>query len=639
MIVLLVALVAAALAAENTRPILSKTSRNGRQAEVRIINRLVANSDRFLFLNGVNTTQKFNSATLQAFSFIGSGAAVSVGDNVNGGSFSDFEKIDSGEAGTATIRLNVTQVSSEACTITVNQGERVTIVVRQGGNDASFSSVSGSCSVGGASCTQTTLQTPGTVTISCSRISDNAADSSVGDCTDHPVRFYNFLTPSCSNQRLERLDVAVPANTELFLTSTVPTGDSSANSPVTFNRAQRFALNNIPLWSHGESRFTDVILTDGGIDVKQFNTSFINVVNVAFRVNVTESQLDNTFTYVIVRGSTLTANEVVHVQTGFGPQSAQGWIEVPANQPYTLFLFENTVSERDIFGDNSVTPSVSGTASAITNSDAVTLVANTMRIFRIQTAAQNGQATPTVNSVPLNGNDIVADNTKFITWNHVFSRTLQFAAASDECCGIVNAQTQHAGVFTVTLNRNSESLKVYDAGSGNITCKNIGATFSSQTFTLSQTVTDSDKCEVQGVFINGRIAAKNVTTSCGSFSGTGPCVNQVDAIHQINQFSLSEGFNLITLPVRMCSCAAAVSAPSCDVCEATKFAEMLDSVASTRAAVLSASSTSTALSNSIKSTLTLIQGQISATQKAVKKVGNTVDDIEDAVDDLTKKKN
>jgi hypothetical protein len=281
MIAILLALVAASLAAENTRPILSKTTRNGRQAEVRIINRLVANGGRFLFLGGVNTTQTFTNTGLQAFSFIGSGAAVSVGSNVAGNSFSDFFKVDAGENGVAIVRLNSTQVSLEACQVTVNQGERVTIVVRQGGTEPSFSSVSGTCSVGGASCTQTTQQSAGTVTISCTSIADDPADSN-GDCSDHPVRFYNFLTPSCSNQRLERLDVVVPANTELFLTSTVPTGDNSASSPVLFNRAQRFALNNIALWPHGESRFTDVVLTDSGFDIKQFNTSFINVVNVAF---------------------------------------------------------------------------------------------------------------------------------------------------------------------------------------------------------------------------------------------------------------------------------------------------------------------------------------------------------------------
>jgi hypothetical protein len=142
-------------------------------------------------------------------------------------------------------------------------------------------------------------------------------------------------------------------------------------------------------------------------------------------------------------------------------------------------------------------------------------------------------------------------------------------------------------------------------------------------------VTASDSCEVQGVFINGRIAQKNVTASCGTGSGAGPCIQQVDSINQINQFGLSEGFNLITLPVRLCACATPVETPSCDVCQATKFAEVLDSVASTRAAVLSASATSTSLSNAIKNQITVLQGQITSTQKSLKKVGNTVDDIED----------
>lgn len=633
MIVVLLALAAAALAVENVRPVISKINRNGRQAEIRVINRLTPDSSRFLFLGGVNTTQTFNSASIQASTFINSGPTTTVISSVGSLTASDFFEIDAGEGGSATVRLNMTQTNTEACVFSVNHGERVTIVVRQGGNAPTFNTQSGSCSVGGGTCTQSTLSQPGTVTVSCTRIADNA-DSNSLDCNDHPVRFYNFLTPSCTNTRLERLDVAVPTGTELFLTSLVPVGESSANNPVIFNRAQRFALNNVNLWPHGESRFTDVILTDGAADVKQFNTSFLNVVNVAFRINAAESRLNNSFTYVITQGSSLVAKEVVHVQSSLGPQQSQGWIEVPGNQDYTLHLFEGQVTERDIFGDNSVTPIVAGTASSITSGSA-TVATNTMRIFRITTGSQDGQSAPSVSSVPLNGNNIPFDNTKFIMWNQVFQRQLQFASPSDDCCGILGERISFNGLpLSLTLNRNSDQIKTFDANSANLTCKTIGSPFISSTFAFSQTVTASDSCEVQGVFFNGRVAAKNVTASCGSGSGAGPCIQQVDSLNQINQFGLSEGFNLITLPVRLCACSTPVDTPSCDVCQATKFAEVLDSVASTRAAVLSASATSTSLSNTIKSQVTVLQAQITSTQKSLKKIGKTVDDIED---DLKKK--
>jgi hypothetical protein len=639
---LAIAVLALASAAQAAlpQPEITTITRNGRQGELRIINRAVVAPTAWFFSQNGNSSLLFSNAAVKATGTIGSAPAAAIGASVAAGTASDFVKVDTGAGGS----LNVVIVSPlneslPICQFTVADGARTTVVVRTTLTAGTPTTRTGTCNITGgnpeiSSCSQVSVANDAKVTFTCTTLSDTL--STARSCSDHRVRFYNFLTESCTNKRLKRTDVTVPAGTSLFLDAALPTGDTSANNAVLFNRQQAFSVDTTPLALDSEGRFTDVILTGASsVDTKTFKTGFLNMVNVAFRLTGTapSQNLNNTFTVVIVEGNTLSAVNTVHIDESLTANEAAGWIEVRSGVKYTAFVFPASTTELQIFGDNSLAMPTAATASPLKSFELTNeLLTNEMRIFRITSStasvAGSGNAEPDASSVPLNGT--VAAGTKFVTWNQLFDRSIRLLTTNDTACRADTASINHNGVFVFTT---TTTVGPFPVHSGDAKCSALSPLTGA---TISFSNSGAAACKVQGSFVVGRTVTRNVTQTCIEPSTT--CNAGVTGLSKITSSGDSEGFDLVVIPaVPMCSCAAVPAAPVCeDVCEADKFADVLSSVAATRAAVISAGATTNSLQGTIVSRLNTFQNSLFSIEKRIKKTDKTIRDIEDGVDDLIK---
>jgi hypothetical protein len=641
LLVLLASLVGASLAqGAKTQPQPSTVTvpRNGRQGDLRVVNRVVAAPTAWLFAGSVNTTVQLTSASLRVLSTIGTAPQQVALNTVDNTSPSDFVHLDTGAVGALSIKVVSTlKLDQELCSFTVSAGSRATVVVRSEVTQPT-NTLTGTCTIAtlaNSPCSQVVNSGDASVRLTCSLISDTLTTSR--NCDEQPVRFYNFLTPSCANTHLQRTDFTAPAGTKLFLTSPLPTGANSANTPVNFNRAQTFSVADRAIAIPSSGRFTDVILTDTVVDVKQYSTAFLNLVNVAFRKSADMVPVrNNTFTVVITEGSALTAANTVHVRENLPAVESTGWIEVRSGVSYTAHIFAGDVTELQIFGDNSIPVPTAPTATAITTGTlANPLADNEMRIFRITTtaasAAGTGLAEPLVNNVPLNGNDIKASTTKIITWNQIFDTTIQLAAPSPTACNINPATTAHNAVFTFETTSTVGPFSVFQ---GPLVCSALAPPLTATPLQFNRQAS-GNQCEVQGAFIVGRSVTRAVARTCSEAATT--CTTPVGGVARVSSVDDVEGFATLVLPVTMCSCQAVVEEDDCeDVCVADQFASVLNSIEATRAAVLSSSASSTSLSNAIKTQITQISGELQQISKRLKSVDKDVGDIESDVGDLVK---
>lgn len=643
LLVLLASLVGASLAqAAKTQPLPTTvtTPRNGRQGDLRVLNRVVAAPTAWLFSGPVNSTVQLSSASIRLFSTIGTAPQQNALNNVDNTSPSDFVHLDTGAAGTLNIKVVSTlKPDQELCAFTISAGSRATVVVRSEVTQPT-NTLTGTCTIAtlsDSSCSQVVNSGEATVRLSCSLISDTL--TTPRNCDEQPVRFYNFLTPSCANARLQRTDFTAPAGTKLFLNSPLPTGANSANTPVNFNRAQTFRVADTDLTGITSSgRFTDVILTDAAVDIKQYKTAFLNLVNVAFRKSGDVTPVrNNTFTVVITEGSALNAANTVHVRENLPPVESMGWIEVRSGALYTAHIFAGDVTETQIFGDNSIPVPTAATATALTSGSLVNPLAdNEMRIFRITSTtasvAGTGLAEPLVSNVPLNGNDIKASTTKIVTWNQIFDSTIQLATPSPTACNINPATTAHNAVFLLDTTGTAGPFSVFQ---GPLVCNALGAPLTATPLQYNRQASGS-QCEVQGAFIVGRSVTRAVARTCSEAATT--CTTPVAGVARVSSVDDVEGFATLVLPVTMCSCQSAdEEEDACeDVCIGDQFASVLSSIEATRAAVLSSSASSTSLSNAIKTQITQISGELQQISKRLKSVDKDVGDIESDVGDLVK---
>jgi len=628
--------------AQNTQPTISTITRNGRQGELRIINRAEAASTAWFFSQNGNSSLLFTNAAVKAVASIGAAPSTTVGGTVAGGSATDFVKVDTGAAGS----LNVVIVSPlndtlPICQFTVADGSRTTVVVRTTLTAGTPTTRTGTCTIAGgspetSSCSQVTVANDAKITFTCATIADTLATSR--NCNDQPVRFYNFLTETCTNKRLKRTDVTVPTGTSLFLDAALPTGVNSANTAVQFNRNQAFSVDTTPLALDSQSRFTDIVLTGtSSVDKKTFATGFLNLVNVAFRLTGTAptQALNNTFVVVIVEGNALNAVSTVHIDESLTPNEVAGWIEVRSGVKYTAFVFAAGTTELQIFGDNSLAVPTAATATSLTSFTlAAELATNEMRIFRVTSStasvASSGNAEPSVSSVPLNGNTVAA-GTKFVTWNQLFDQSIRLLTTDDSSCTLQTGAVNHNSVFLFTT---TTSVGPFPVHSGAAKCSAIGSPLTGST--ISFTHSGGSVCKVQGSFVVGRAVTRNVTQACIEPATT--CNQGVTGLSKITSGGDSEGFDLVVIPpVSLCSCAAAPAEDECeDVCVADKFTDVLSSVEATRAAVISAGAASTSLQGTIVARLNSFQTNLFSIDKRVKKTDKTIRDIEDDVSDLLK---
>jgi hypothetical protein len=547
-----------------------------------------------------NSSLLFSNAAVKATGTIGSAPAAAIGASVAAGTASDFVKVDTGAGGS----LNVVIVSPvneslPICQFTVPMARAPPSSSAPRSPPARRPPRTGTCNITGgnpeiSSCSQVSVANDAKVTFTCTTLSDTL--TTPRNCDEQPVRFYNFLTPSCANARLQRTDFTAPAGTKLFLNSPLPTGANSANTPVNFNRAQTFRVADTDLTGITSSgRFTDVILTDAAVDIKQYKTAFLNLVNVAFRKSGDVTPVrNNTFTVVITEGSALNAANTVHVRENLPPVESMGWIEVRSGALYTAHIFAGDVTETQIFGDNSIPVPTAATATALTSGSLVNPLAdNEMRIFRITSTtasvAGTGLAEPLVSNVPLNGNDIKASTTKIVTWNQIFDSTIQLATPSPTACNINPATTAHNAVFLLDTTGTAGPFSVFQ---GPLVCNALGAPLTATPLQYNRQASGS-QCEVQGAFIVGRSVTRAVARTCSEAATT--CTTPVAGVARVSSVDDVEGFATLVLPVTMCSCQSAdEEEDACeDVCIGDQFASVLSSIEATRAAVLSSSASST----------------------------------------------
>jgi hypothetical protein len=641
----LLALASAALA-QNAQPDFTTLTRVGRQGEVRFVNRVAPSAQSWMITQAGNSSLLFTSATFAVNGTLGSAPATVVTSSVASLTASDFIKVDTGLGRLLQVTVVSTlNTSLPICQFTVGAGSRTTVVIRATLTAGSVIPHSGTCTftdgTASTSCSNNGVANNAKIEFQCSTVSDSLGTSR--DCNNQPVRFYNFLTESC-DKRLKRTDVIPPTGTSIFLNDELPSGVTSANSPVTFNRQQKFAFKTTDLPLDSDSRFTDVILTDSAIDVKKFKTGFLNLVNVAFRLTGTAPTLarNNTFTLVIAEGqaTTISAVNVVHIDTAFTPLKVSGWIEVRADVSYTAFLYPADTTEVQIFGDNAVAMPTAGTATAITTvvlqagMAVLTLAVNEMRIVRVTSSAESvagtGNAVPAISTVPLGGNNLPV-GTKFVTWNQLFDRSISLVATTDTSCTVAATTINHNRVFIQSTTTSVGPFSIFNSAAK---CNALGSPLTATP--LTALAHSGASCKVQGLFVVGHTVARNVTQTCIE---SGPCNVGVTGVSKITGTDNSDGIDFVTIPaVTMCSCTAAPPAVCEDVCEADKFNDVLNSIEATRAAVLSASSSSNSLQGTIRTQLTAVQGTVNTMNTKIRKMDKTLRDVEDDVSDLVKGK-
>jgi hypothetical protein len=635
---LFVSFIAAALAATATQPSQSlSTNRNGRQGTVRFAGFATQAGSNVVFGN-----QFYNTQSLTATWKVGS-TVVDTTTISQGAGFLSYEDIDTGNNGQATLTLTVQTASpqtinSGSCSgITLSQSDRETIVITSSATSPTFNS--GTCSAGTSGvCTGSTLQSNGTASFQCSVIRDQLSDPR--SCTTVPVRVYSN-NPTCPVfLELEDLETGTGDEArETFLTGlTVPTnfGTDAGNNPLNLDRDTNYAINDGQIFTPGTTaRFLDLFISSSGVatpDADPFETAFLNVANLAYRA--TAGVKDNSFVLVITQG---TNNNVVLPQSEFvnvvhfvaSPQNVgqalASWVEVEADSQYTLRVYDNSVTQTNIFGtDPTGTGGTSPAALAVGTTQQ--LLVNDMRIFRITNDADT--STLVVNNVPLSTSTspLVPDGkTKFIIWNNVVSKSLQLAAPDSECCHFLSDEGEGVGgqVFTHSTTGNPtigdantlspaplDGTSTFSVFGSSASCPNIGTSVTPSATVSLTDLTSAGECSVDGVFLYARtnqvttnscIGPTPVGTSCTGSSTFNSVTSDVivSMKGQPNDLNTVASVDFsVSITVPLCDCFVEPSTPSCDVCERDEFDAVNANVNAALAALSSAISSSESTINS-----------------------------------------
>jgi len=675
----------------------NSVSRQGRQAHVRVVNRLSTTgfSTTNFNVNGGAVTGMSDSvdirvkhgSTLQT----GPGSTIST---TPGTSFTTITKIDaSGTSANLEAHFAFTgQTLVVQCSGSVPQAGRSTVLISQTVAQPSFNA--GTCSTMGGTCPAVgTLASKGNVQVSCNIVNTDVLSTGGRSCGTVPVRFFNDRTSGC-DELIE--DAAVSTGTaKALLSSPINPGRGAFGTfTITPDRTANLKLENVPLFaSPSVDRFVDIHVPVSGSVVSQaFQSGFINVANVAHRL--VSGNLANTFKVVILSDSATVAREnVVHVIQSLAPGAAAGWIEVPVDASYHIAVFDTTVTDSQLFGDTTTNPAVVASPPTPLITGSLTVVAGTffvgnqlrtneMAIFRIN-GDING-ASLSVNNVPLNGESITQGATKAIIWNNIIDVGVKFAQPQDDCCNYAFSTRTAAFAFNTGVKSaeisSSQSFKVFP-GTASDQCISLGAQLTSPTIDFS--VPGGSVCEVEGVILHGRNQAftETVSTGCTTPATTVANKNKIVSLTTAVPAALAvpadTGDITLTFEATMCSCVvpATPCAASLDCAEEAAFAALTAAVAASTTTITSAVSSSTtsiqttvqAVNNtfitniddnnagidialaaiaSTNNTLHVQLGKVQTTQaehtttlsslqrKVLREINGVEDDIEDVADDI-----
>jgi hypothetical protein len=631
-----VALLIAAVASQPSD--IATISRAGRQAEIRFISQLSNLGADFLIQN-----QPYGGVVVANVKV---GATILDTTTVSANSEQRTYKIvDTGASGQATVELTVsgTGVSpfspvTVQCSTGIVQGERVTFVLTQ--TVTPLSLVTGGCQVttpSGAvsgTCVTTTTNTKGSVNVLCNGIAEKLSDAR--SCTQVPVRFYS-KTAACPVTIQLSLTGKKTATQETTLLVPVPA--TFGTNVLQLDRSVALDIKGVPLFAAGTpARFISAFISEAGVLTVDppLETAFLNVVNLAYRSTTpagsSVAQRDNTFTIVITRGPSLVAQAVVHFQQSVAAQTAMGWIEVPAGSPYTLHVFDDSVTSFDqVFGNTALSITAISPITGLTGSTPSDLTANEMRIFRIQDTQ--------VTNVPL-GPSTKIDSTKFVVWNHL-PVAVKLASPTADCCNFLddtrsgnpNTLAQGGGVI-LPAPRDQTALTAFNVFSSSSTCQALGSPVISTSIALTD-VAAASECAVQGLFIVGRQSVAFSTVSCATSSvqgvvGSQTCSNPTTS-------SSTRIVSLLGAPDDINEASAVVTIPAirfcnCNVLEVPCSAEgdkVLDCKQQKQVDLLTAAIASSGSSINVNT-----NNRATAVLNAVKGVANDIDDVADDIDDV-----
>jgi hypothetical protein len=664
--------------------ITNAASRLGRQAEVRVLNRLDIGSRTAanFFVNGNSVTSLTDAVTVNILhgSVVQTQTITPAKDAI-----SAFETIDAGAVATLRADVNLGSVTLQLSCGSVSQSQRVTFLVKSVvTNEPTFPST---CSAVGGTCSAASVpSSKGSITVTCTSI--NTADLSSGrSCATVPVRFYNERDSSSCPLFIENIDKTVGDEKSFLTAQQVGLSKFEAGQDVfDATRSGNFRLSTTQFVTAGDkNRFIDVFVPKASApSVQTFATGFISVANLAHRQDGSAT-LTNTFKVVVLSDSndiTIRKN-VIHVAT-VSPASSTGFIEVPAGKPYFVQVFDNTVSDATLFG---TTTTSAATVSATIPLTTLTLTAvgpffasnnlqaGEMAIFRIVTSgASVGPTSPA--AVPLNGNGLSKDETRAIVWNNIETVSVKFAAPADDCCnyGFSTRTTalSNGGVASTLLNDPSDitSFDVFP-GTASDKCSTLGSsTLIAQPNALTFTRATGGSCSADGVILTGRsvnfqktIPIAGCTTPPSATISASKIVAQTSASPlPLGTAEPSESTNLqLRFTATFCDCAEPSAVCTALTCEEERtlqqqvaaVAGLISSstsavtaavtasqnalgavLADTNADVGNTNSTLLAAINTRTSSIPTIVSDISAVRSDIRRLRNEVGDVEDAVDDI-----
>jgi hypothetical protein len=650
-------------------------NRAGRQAEVRVLNRLDIGSRiaANFNVNGNTVTSLTDSVSVNVLH----GTIVQQVISPVKDAISTFETIDA-SAGSAQLRadFNLGSITLQLqCTGSVSQSQRVTFLVKSVVNSepifpSTCSAVGGTCSAA------STPSTKGSITVSCTAI--NTADLSLTrTCATVPVRFYNERDASSCPLFVENIDKTV-GDEKAFLTAQLVGLSKFETSQDVFDakRTGNFRLSTTQfVTAVNKDRFVDVFVPKASAPVVQtFATGFINVANLAHRQDA-NAVLTNTFKVVVLSDTNdiTVRKNVVHVAT-VAPASSMGFIEVPAGKPYFVQVFDSTVSDATLFGDTAVS---AATVAATTPLTTLTLgnvgsffaggslQAGELAIFRIVTnGASVGPTSPA--AVPLNGNSLAQDQTRAIVWNNIETVSVKFAAPAADCCNYgFNTRTaalNNGGVASTLLSGPSDiaSFDVFP-GTASDKCSLLGSsTLIGQANALTFTRATGGSCSADGVILNGRsvqFQKANVIAGCTTPSAATITANKIVAQNTASPLPLltaepSESTNLqLRFTATFCDCASLAPACTVPTCEEQRtqlnqVAAISGQIAASTAAVTAAvtasqnslavvlADTNADVGNTNATLLAAINARTSSLASGITRIEGDVEDVLDDFDDF-----
>jgi len=619
--VLLFAAAAFAAGVSQPTPALSVLTRDGRQAEIRFINK-ITNPGPNVNING-QAGNAFTSQAADVKVLLGTNpTALTTFSVAQDTTQTSYTEIDTGNSGSATV--TVTFATSTPVTITcpnAQKNDRTTYIVQQSSFTAPTSITnSGTCSAGGASCTQVTGTNAGSISFQCTILYTDSLTTG-RSCSDVPVRFFNSFTGCPLLFETAESGSGATATKTFLINRPVPTTFAQVEQ---FDRKVQLQINDVDLFTPTTTaRFIDATISSGGaLTTTSYSTAFINVANLAYRE--TTGARDNTFTIVVSQSSSISAlSKVVHFQTNVNVGSFSGWIEVPTGSAYSVHVFDDSVINKvAVFGDNSIAVPTAPTASALASGTTPTLNVNDVRVVRITNDATT--ATLVVNSVPLNTASVAFDATRHVIWNNIVSKSAKLAAPDAQCCNFVTDAGETDDVFTHNLvgdantlspaaTSGSFSVNVY---SSSATCTNLGSPIVPATVQLTDS-TGSSQCADEGVFVFGRAvtfttptctATPNGMGGCNAASLSNPSTEVIASMTGVPTDQSPAGTIFIATTVPFCDCTPPPTActPSLS-CEEQAQVDLI-----TAAITSSASSVTSTITSAVSSSTTSIQTTVQA---------------------------